>query len=92
MDVFLSISADIFNEIQGKVGAGIKLDCKGGGKIEKNNEAKTIKLFGKSDVSCGIEFTQCFSPLQGYGQADHSLAQGIVKAAYPNFDVQVTND
>ena len=86
------LPADILDEVQEKLGKGIKLNCTGGGRIEKDNNAATIKIYGYSQVhNVEIYNGKCLL-MQGFGQADHSIAQRIVKAAFPNYEVTTSND
>ncbi|KAL8600238.1 hypothetical protein ACOMHN_040699 [Nucella lapillus] len=70
--------ADIYDMYADKIEKGGGLECEvvGGGRIEWPAE-KAINIFGYS---------------QGYGKADHAIAQEIVKKRYPQCSVTWSND
>ncbi|XP_057325956.1 14 kDa phosphohistidine phosphatase-like [Microplitis mediator] len=53
-------------------GAGLDTECVGGGRINHNAPAKTIKVYGYS---------------QGFGKADHTIAVGLLKKKYPDYEI-----
>ena len=52
-------------------------ECPGGGRINHNQAAKTIVIYGYS---------------QGYGRADHSLTKELLQAAFPDYQISWNND
>jgi phosphohistidine phosphatase len=50
---FIYISADIFEEVNGRIKehSGLQANCVGGGRIEHDPDEKTIKIYGYSQVS-----------------------------------------
>ncbi|XP_046576376.1 14 kDa phosphohistidine phosphatase-like [Haliotis rubra] len=71
--------ADIYDVLDAKLESeGIMCECVGGGKIEHDPDAKTIRIFGKS---------------QGYGQANHEKSMQILRDKFPAYhSVMWTND
>ncbi|XP_071509453.1 14 kDa phosphohistidine phosphatase-like [Diadema antillarum] len=63
--------ADIFDEVTPALEkGGITCSCPGGGRIEHNNAAKTILVYGYS---------------MGFGQADHRITVEILKKRFPHY-------
>lgn len=57
---------------------GLKTKCHGGGRIKHNSSTKTLFIYGYS---------------QGYGKADHTIAQKLLKEKYPNYeDISWSNE
>lgn len=70
---------DIFERVQPELTKlGLKCKCVGGGRILHENGTKSIFIFGYS---------------QGFGRADHSIAEKLVKEKYPNYnDISWSNE
>ncbi|RVE47811.1 hypothetical protein evm_007566 [Chilo suppressalis] len=68
--------ADIFDEVQEKLQP---LDCEplGGGRISHEPDNKKIHIYGYS---------------QGYGKADHEITAKLVKDAYPQYTITVSDE
>lgn len=74
------ISCRYIGKIRGITGKDISpLDILGGGILTIDSENKQIRTFGKSE---------------GYGEPNRDLVEKILRAAYPNYtlDVQVTDE
>jgi len=52
------------------VGTGVKVECIGGGRIQRDDSKNSIEVFGYS---------------QGYGKADHSVTAELLKAKFPGY-------
>ncbi|EGT39620.1 hypothetical protein CAEBREN_04563 [Caenorhabditis brenneri] len=68
---------DILQEVKGSAPSGLKLKCVGGGRIKHDDTDKDILVYGYS---------------QGYGQADHTIAVGILQKKYPGYNIHFSND
>ncbi|EGT38023.1 hypothetical protein CAEBREN_19612 [Caenorhabditis brenneri] len=68
---------DILQEVKGSAPSGLKLKCVGGGRIKHDDADKDILVYGYS---------------QGYGQADHTIAVGILQKKYPGYNIHFSND
>ncbi|CAI2318323.1 unnamed protein product [Caenorhabditis sp. 36 PRJEB53466] len=68
---------DILTETKESAPAGLKLKCVGGGRIKHDAAGKDLLVYGYS---------------QGYGQADHKIAVGIIEKQYPQYHVHFSND
>ncbi|XP_045499184.1 14 kDa phosphohistidine phosphatase-like isoform X1 [Colias croceus] len=68
--------ADIYDEVQAKLNP---LDCEplGGGRISHDPDNKKIHIYGYS---------------QGYGKADHEIAAKLVKGAYPEYTISISDE
>lgn len=55
------------------------LDCDpmGGGRISHDSESKKIHIYGYS---------------QGYGKGDHELAAKLIKEAYPDYKITISDE
>lgn len=71
--------ADIYEEVEKNELAPQKLDgeCLGGGRIQHNPDAKSLKVYGYS---------------QGFGKADHQLAVSLLKKVYPNYNITCSDE
>ena len=56
---------------------GLRAQCVGGGRIERNPDDRTIKVYGHS---------------QGFGQADHEMSTSILKKKYPDYTITSSNE
>ena len=67
--------SDIYDEVQDKLHP---LDCEpmGGGRISHDDETKCIQIYGYS---------------QAYGKGDHEMAAKLIKEAYPNYKISITD-
>ncbi|XP_075991912.1 14 kDa phosphohistidine phosphatase-like [Anticarsia gemmatalis] len=72
----LSYHSDIYDVVQEKLQP---LDCEpiGGGRISHDPENKKIFIYGYS---------------QSYGRADHELTAKLIKKAYPDYSISITDD
>ncbi|CAH0592135.1 unnamed protein product [Chrysodeixis includens] len=68
--------SDIYDEVQEALQP---LDCEplGGGRISHDPENNKIHIYGYS---------------QGYGKADHEIAAKLIKKAYPNYAITVSDE
>ncbi|XP_063828655.1 14 kDa phosphohistidine phosphatase-like [Ostrinia nubilalis] len=68
--------SDIYDEVQEKLQP---LDCEplGGGRISHDPGNKKIHIYGYS---------------QGYGKADHEVAAKLVKDAYPEYTITISDE
>lgn len=55
----------------------LKCKCLGGGKIDHDQNAKRLEVYGIS---------------QGFGKADHDVAAALLKKRYPNYFITVNHD
>jgi len=58
-------------------GVRVSAKCPGGGRIERNDDEKTIKIYGYS---------------VGYGKPDHSITQSILQGLFPDYDITWSDD
>ncbi|XP_045524981.1 14 kDa phosphohistidine phosphatase-like isoform X2 [Pieris brassicae] len=68
--------SDIYDEVQAKLSP---LDCEplGGGRISHDPENKKIHIYGYS---------------QGYGKADHEITAKLIKAAFPEYTITISDE
>ncbi|NP_001040265.1 phosphohistidine phosphatase [Bombyx mori] len=68
--------SDIYDEVQGKL---IPFDCEpwGGGRISHDPDNKKIHIYGYS---------------QAYGKADHEEAAKLIKNAYPDYTITISDE
>ncbi|XP_022117637.1 14 kDa phosphohistidine phosphatase-like isoform X2 [Pieris rapae] len=68
--------SDIYDEVQAKLSP---LDCEplAGGRISHDPENKKIHIYGYS---------------QGYGKADHEVTAKLIKAAYPEYTITISDE
>ncbi|CAL1674579.1 unnamed protein product [Lasius platythorax] len=67
--------ADIFDKVNVEIQnhhPGLQINCVGGGRIEHDPDAKTIKVYGYS---------------QGFGKADHQVSVELLKKKYPHYNI-----
>ncbi|XP_033321790.1 sex-regulated protein janus-A [Megalopta genalis] len=71
--------ADIFEEAckQLEPYSSLKPNCVGGGRIEHDPDAKTIKVYGYS---------------QGFGKADHQVSVGVLKKKYLDYTITCSDE
>ncbi|XP_031836879.1 sex-regulated protein janus-A isoform X2 [Nomia melanderi] len=71
--------ADIFDETckQLEPYPSLKPKCLGGGRIEHDPDARTIKVYGYS---------------QGFGKADHEVSGGLLKEKYPDYTITCSDE
>ncbi|XP_014662346.1 PREDICTED: 14 kDa phosphohistidine phosphatase-like [Priapulus caudatus] len=69
---------DVLEEVEpGIRKAGLDVFCTGGGRIEHDPTAKTLKVYGHST---------------GYGKADHEISVEILKKKYPEYNITCSDD
>ncbi|KAL4713813.1 hypothetical protein ACJJTC_015467 [Scirpophaga incertulas] len=68
--------SDIYDEVQEELSA---FDCEvlGGGRISHDPDSKKIHIYGYS---------------QGYGKADHDVTAKVVKDAYPEYTITISDE
>ncbi|XP_049876536.1 14 kDa phosphohistidine phosphatase-like [Pectinophora gossypiella] len=68
--------SDIYDEVQDKLKP---LDCEpiGGGRISHQPDDKKIHIYGYS---------------QGYGKADHEVTARLIKDAFPNYTITISDE
>ncbi|XP_061894664.1 si:dkey-51e6.1 [Entelurus aequoreus] len=54
---------------------GMECECLGGGKIEHNSQAKTLRVYGESTA---------------FGKADHSLSAEKLKSVFDDYEIAWT--
>lgn len=72
----LSYHSDIYDVVQEKLQP---LDCEpiGGGRISHDPDNKKVLIYGYS---------------QSYGRADHELTAKLIKQAFPDYSISITDD
>ncbi|XP_059058400.1 14 kDa phosphohistidine phosphatase-like [Achroia grisella] len=68
--------SDVYDEVQEKLHP---LDCEtvGGGRISHEPSIKKIHIYGYS---------------QGYGKADHEITAKLIKAAFPDYKITISDE
>lgn len=74
-----SFHGDIFDSVEPNITKlNCKVECVGGGRIRHDPDTKSIFIYGYS---------------QGFGRADHSIAQKLLKEKYPDYtEIQWSNE
>ncbi|KPJ00309.1 PREDICTED: sex-regulated protein janus-A isoform X2 [Papilio xuthus] len=68
--------SDILDEVEGKL-QPLQCEVLGGGRISHDADFKRIKIYGYS---------------QGFGKADHEVTANIIKDAYPNYTITISDE
>ncbi|UJR31350.1 hypothetical protein I4U23_018846 [Adineta vaga] len=77
-DASCAYYADIFDKLKRQINENeLRLDCKGGGRIQVDPATRTITVYGRS---------------QEFGQADHEKTVEILRRKYPQWTVELHDD
>ncbi|XP_013149393.1 PREDICTED: 14 kDa phosphohistidine phosphatase-like isoform X2 [Papilio polytes] len=68
--------SDILDEVESKL-QPLQCEVLGGGRISHDADFKRIKIYGYS---------------QGFGKADHEVTANIIKDAYPNYTITISDE
>ena len=69
--------ADIFDDVEEKLGKEWNCECLGGGRIQRSENGKQIKVYGYS---------------VGFGKADHELTVSLLKKNWSKAEITWSNE